>query len=759
FGVGTGAVINNSGTWDCQSDASFTNGFGGAATFNNLLGATFKKSAGPGTTGVGITFNNSGAVNVQSGTVNFSGGGTGSGTFTGSVGTTVQFGGNYTLSPGSSVSADAVLLSAGAINGNGNYSVSGVTTITNATVAFNSGTPVGTAALSMSGGILQGTDTVTVSGLTTWTNGTMTGTGTTNANGGMSASGPFSRTLTSSRVLNVAGPTTWTGTGGFGVGTGAVINNSGTWDCQGDASFSNGFGGTATFNNLTGATFKKSAGTGATGVAITFNNSGSVSVQSGTVNFSGGGTNSGTFTGSVGATLQFSGNYTLSPGSSVSADAVLFTAGTVNGNGSYSVSGVTTITSATVAFNSGTLIGTASLSMSGGILQGTDTVTVSGLTTWTSGTMTGAGTTNANGGMSASGVFSRTLTASRILNVGGPTTWSGTGGFGVGTGAVINNSGTWDCQSDASFSNGFGGTATFNNLASGTFKKSAGAGNTGVGIAFNNAGAVQALAANLQFTAGFAQTAGSTTLKGGSLSSSTPMSVLGGLVTGVGTATATVTSAGQTAPGLSLGTLVVSGNYTQSSSGALSVDIGGHNAGIDYDQFNLAGTGVASLAGTLNVSLANGFNPQEGDTFTIMNFASRSGTFGTVNAPALAQGCWLPVYNPTSVVLEVWTTAQEIAGVTGAPDKSTISWNPLPPQSGPTPVYDVMRGLTSEFPVGGKPGETCLVSGTTATSLSDPTVPALGSGFYYLVRGTNACGKGDYGTTSAGAPRNSTACP
>jgi hypothetical protein len=151
--------------------------------------------------------------------------------------------------------------------------------------------------------------------------------------------------------------------------------------------------------------------------------------------------------------------------------------------------------------------------------------------------------------------------------------------------------------------------------------------------------------------------------------------------------------------------------------------------------------------------------PVGGDSFTILNAVSRAGTFATLNVPALAQGCWLPVYNAASVVLQVWTTAQEIAGVVIAPDKSTLSWSALPPQSGPAAAYDVIRGLTSELPVGGKPNETCLVSATTATSFSDATVPASGSTFYYLVRGTNSCGKGSYGTASNGSPRNATACP
>jgi hypothetical protein len=78
---------------------------------------------------------------------------------------------------------------------------------------------------------------------------------------------------------------------------------------------------------------------------------------------------------------------------------------------------------------------------------------------------------------------------------------------------------------------------------------------------------------------------------------------------------------------------------------------------------------------------------------------------------------------------------------------------------GTVAVYDVVRGVLWELPVGNKAGETCVVSGTAATSAGDLTAPASRTGFYYLVRGTNACGTGGFGTTSAGAPRTTSACP
>ncbi len=54
-------------------------------------------------------------------------------------------------------------------------------------------------------------------------------------------------------------------------------------------------------------------------------------------------------------------------------------------------------------------------------------------------------------------------------------------------------------------------------------------------------------------------------------------------------------------------------------------------AGTEFDRLAISGT--ATLSGALNISLINGFTPNPGDSFQIMTFGSRSGTFTTINAP------------------------------------------------------------------------------------------------------------------------------
>src|SRR6185503_5962428 len=114
----------------------------------------------------------------------------------------------------------------------------------------------------------------------------------------------------------------------------------------------------------------------------------------------------------------------------------------------------------------------------------------------------------------------------------------------------------------------------------------------------------------------------------------TAMNVSGGTVEGAGTLTANVNNTGGTlSPGLSAGQLNQTGAYTQGASGSFNVEIGGLTVGTQYDRAAI--TGAATLAGTLNISLINGFEPNIGDTFTIMTFGSRSGDFTTVNGLTL----------------------------------------------------------------------------------------------------------------------------
>ncbi len=97
-----------------------------------------------------------------------------------------------------------------------------------------------------------------------------------------------------------------------------------------------------------------------------------------------------------------------------------------------------------------------------------------------------------------------------------------------------------------------------------------------------------------------------------------------------------------------------------------------------------------------------------------------------------------------------------------AGDETTLSWSPDPDAV----RYDAVRGELAFLPVGlGGAAEVCF-GNLASPTLSDPAVPAVGSGYFYVVRGENSCGAGSYGNThvnpgpaSNGPARTTTTCP
>src|SRR4029077_20213933 len=175
----------------------------------------------------------------------------------------------------------------------------------------------------------------------------------------------------------------------------------------------------------------------------------------------------------------------------------------------------------------------ASLNQSGGTLTGAGTLTIAGLLTLTGGTMSGAGVTNANGGMNIPNV--NVFLDTRTLNASGTTAFgNATGGSGLflQSGAVVNNlaGATWSIvNGNVNVGNGIiynGGVApAFNNA--GTLQMTGGVSNN-VSVVFNNSGTVNANVGTLNFSGVYTQTSGSTALNGGGITSSTQLNINGG---------------------------------------------------------------------------------------------------------------------------------------------------------------------------------------------------------------------------------------
>jgi hypothetical protein len=165
---------------------------------------------------------------------------------------------------------------------------------------------------------------------------------------------------------------------------------------------------------------------------------------------------------------------------------------------------------------------------------------------------------------------------------------------------------------------------------------------------FSNVGKVTVgLGSSFNPKGSYTQTAGQITVDG-TLSAPTGLVLSGGTLLGTGTLAAVVNSSSVVVAGdatTKAGKLTVTGSYTQNVTGVLDVAIGGTTAGSQYSQ--LAVSNGASLKGTLNIKLINGFVPASGATFTILTAGTRTGQFSTVNGSNFAVE-----YKPTAVILK-----------------------------------------------------------------------------------------------------------
>jgi len=110
-----------------------------------------------------------------------------------------------------------------------------------------------------------------------------------------------------------------------------------------------------------------------------------------------------------------------------------------------------------------------------------------------------------------------------------------------------------------------------------------------------------------------------------------------GLISGKGTLNAlatTFTNAGTVRPGASPGFLTFIGEYIQTPTGRLDIELGGPIPGMDYDRLIVSGT--ANLEGELKLSLIAGYAPPIGSSFRILSAATRNGEFSTIQGPAFA---------------------------------------------------------------------------------------------------------------------------
>ena len=125
-----------------------------------------------------------------------------------------------------------------------------------------------------------------------------------------------------------------------------------------------------------------------------------------------------------------------------------------------------------------------------------------------------------------------------------------------------------------------------------------------------------------------------------------------GFFQGTGVVNGNVLNNGIVSPGASIGTLTINGNYTQSASGTLRIEVAGASPG-QYDV--LAVNGRATLAGRLQVIRVGGARLQIGDRIAFLTAnGGVSGTFDTVENDFLATDSIVVfdvIYLPDAVLL------------------------------------------------------------------------------------------------------------
>ncbi len=549
YGAAVPGVINNlaGGVINALGEADFLQSSAAAHAVNNA--GTFNKTgAGTDTDFTGVVFNNTGTVNLTSGTLSINSGGSNSGTIDAPAGTALNLGGSFTHALSGTIGGAGTFnflngthnfqgqfLPTGTVNFNGgtitiaNTMASIVATISGATVNFS--VPQALTTLTMSGGAMQGNGDVTVTGTLNWSAGTMGGAGHTILPGGATAnvtsasSKGLNRTLDNSGTLNYSGNNLYFG---YGAAVPGVINNlvGGVINAMGEADFLQSSAAAHAVNNA--GTFNKTgAGTDTDFTGVVFNNTGTVNLTSGTLSINSGGANNmalvvpagtalnlgGTFTHAAGSTLSGAGTFNFNNGTHNFLGPFLPT-GAVNFNGG-TITIANTMPSISAALGNATLNFNApqtltSLTMSGGTLQGSGNVTISNIFNWSAGTMAGAGRIIFPSGATANFTSTSTKGLNRTVDNSGTLNYSGNNlyfGYGVAVAGVINNlvGGVINATGEADFLQSSAAAHAVNN--SGTFNKSgAGTETDFTGVAFNNTATVNFTSGTLSLNSGGANT-------------------------------------------------------------------------------------------------------------------------------------------------------------------------------------------------------------------------------------------------------------
>jgi fibronectin-binding autotransporter adhesin len=615
----TGTVINGGAltTSTVGSNSGIIEGTG-AVTLNGVTNSgTYAINAGTTTTLEG-TITNSGSVTLTGSTLSL-----------GNI-VTLNGAGKVILSNSASnqitgATSGLTLTNASTIEGSGTISNLGI--VNTGTILANQSTPL---IILPSSSHLNNKGTLSVSAGDTMEIGTSTGGALSN----------FSGTTLTGGTYTVSGTLEFGASGTSIVTDAANITLSGAGAKIVDFASQNVLTDLATITSA--GSFSLSSGANFT-TAGSFTNDGALTVNSGSkftvisshslTNFS---SSTDTLTGgtfTVGGTLLFAGANVVTDAANITLDGTgEIENSTTSKNGLANLATIAAAGSFTLASNANfTTVG--NLTNNGKLtVNSRSALTVTGdLTnfnistkTLTSGTYTVGGTLEFTGANIVTNAANLTITgtAAKILN-----------GTANGLANFASNAGTLTLAGDGTLTTG--------------------------STAFTDSGAVTVTAGSTLTVGGsnsYTQSSGTTTVDG-TLSASA-IDVTGGKILGAGKLNGSVTvGGGGSAPTISVGDsgkaglLAITGNYTQMSTATMNAFIGGTAVGTQYSQLQV--TGTASLAGTLTVTLATGFTPAIGSTFTVLKAGTVKGTFSNSTIAINGSEHFAVSYTSTGVVLTV----------------------------------------------------------------------------------------------------------
>jgi autotransporter-associated beta strand protein len=491
-------------------------------------------------------------------------------------------------------------------------------------------------------------------------------------NGGVSFTAPSGTVQTVSGVLSDGGSA-----GSLNVAGAGVLNLTGANTYSGGTTLSSGTlrVGVDTVGSV-GAITSSAVGTGLltfsggtlqAGGDYTIDNAGSVNTNNGAIDANG---YVFTYAGAIGGAgalaidnsgsgggVVFTANNTYSGGTTINGTLQLGdggTSGSVAGNivdngllvfdrsDSPTYAGVISGTGAVEQAGSGTLVLTGANTYAGGtgISAGTLQIGAGGTSGWITGDVADDGVlafdrsddVTFGGAISGTGeleqIGSGTLTLTGTSQVGSTVVAAGTlvvdgaltSTFTIDNGATLEGSSTTLLTSNAITDNG---TLVFDQTADGEFNTAIdGSGaleKEGTALlvlnGISSVGSTAVDSGNLQI--------GNSSNPGAQLTSPTVMVNPNGILSGHGTIVGNVTNNGTVAPGGTIGTLTIQGNYTQTSTGVLQIEITPTTNSV------LAVTGTANLAGTVDL-LADPGNYRKGETYTFLTAGTINGSFSSI---------------------------------------------------------------------------------------------------------------------------------